>query len=48
MKWNLCLAGAYSQESEVGTTRAAGEATGSSEGAGKAEDIELASAYAFP
>ena len=48
MEWNLCLAGAYSQESEVGTTCAAGEATGSSEGAGKAEDIELASAYAFP
>ena len=47
-KWNLCLAGAYRQESEGGTTRATGEATGSSEGAGKAEDIELASAYAFP
>ena len=48
MEWNLCLAGAYSQASEVGATCAAGEANGPSEGAGKAVDIELAAAYAFP
>ena len=53
MEWNLCLDGAYSHEpddcqgSGVGATSAAGDATGSGEGAGKAVDIELAAAYAF-
>ena len=47
MEWDIFL-GAYSQGAGVGATSVAGDAAGLGGGAGKAVDIELAAAYAFP